>query len=75
MKNRRYHKIAFEILLNTSMVNALLLYAAVKNEKVKNLWFREQLVLELAIESDDDDEGGADRPAKHRVCKVEARDN
>ena len=45
---RWYHKIAFEYLLNTAVINALIIYQEIKGHNVKIAQFRHDLIYSLA---------------------------
>lgn len=44
---RWYHKVAFEVLLNTAVVNSWIIYNKFSNKKTQITEFREQLVLQM----------------------------
>jgi hypothetical protein len=72
---RWYHKVAFELLLNTSLINAMLLYSKFTGKKVSILSFKEKIITSLCGDLLEAEVEGNGRNQKHRFCQTEQRDD
>jgi len=72
---RWYHKVAFELLLNTSLINAMLLYSKFTGKKVSILSFKEKIINSLCGDLLEAEVEGNGRNQKHRFCQTEQRDD
>ena len=69
-----YRKLAFELLLNTALVNSYIIYKEVKNVDISITKFRELIVCYLIKPVDDQNENGSseDSPPSTNIHKLEA---